>query len=238
MITAQPTKTNSTARYALYFSPSMNSELANFGKHILGRTSTRPRDKQAQSTFPDQERWLNITAVPAHYGFHATLKAPFELKDEFTESEVLLCAEDLSKRHEPKILPGLAPRLLSRFFALTVTEQSNELSRFAFACVNELEHFRKPLTKADIVRRKARGLNKRQEELLDQYGYPFIDDEFNFHMTLSGKLSVADIDYHEWVANVYQNTVSTDPVLDQVSIFKQIDREHPFKEIAVFSLQS
>lgn len=34
-------------------------------------------------------------------------------------------------------------------------------------------------------------LSKRQIEYLDRYGYPFVFDDFRFHMTLTGALAVA-----------------------------------------------
>ena len=69
-----------SARYALYFSPVTNSPLASFGAVSLGRTATTPRPDNVGSPHPDKARWLSLTQSPAHYGFHATLKAPFELR--------------------------------------------------------------------------------------------------------------------------------------------------------------
>ena len=36
-------------------------------------------------------------------------------------------------------------------------------------------------------KRRAAGLSARQDELLREWGYPYVLDEFRFHMTLSGR---------------------------------------------------
>ena len=42
---------------------------------------------------------------------------------------------------------------------------------------------------AELARRRAGGLTPRQDELLQRWGYPFVLEEFRFHMSLTGPLS-------------------------------------------------
>ena len=59
------------------------------------------------------------------------------------------------------------------------------------------EPFRAPLTDADIARRRPERLTPRQRELFEQYGYPYVLDEFRFHLTLTDPVpdgSAADVD--------------------------------------------
>ena len=76
------------------------------------------------------------------------------------------------------------------FLAFTVEGSQSGLNALAAACVRELDHFRAPARASEIERRKAAGLTDRQTELLMQWGYPYVMEEFKFHMTLSGKLDL------------------------------------------------
>ena len=225
-------------RYAIYFAPKESSQLSQFGEVILARTATTARKPDANSTFTDQARWKALTNKPAHYGFHATLKAPFELRDDVTFDQLLLAVETFASTQKSLALETLAPRYLSRFMALTLSEQQKELTEFAFSCVTELEDFRRPLSEADIKRRQLRSLTARQDALLHKYGYPYIDDEFRFHMTLSDAMENSDQDYQEWVQDQYARCVTTTPVLDQLAIYAQTTRETAFIQLAAFPLMA
>ena len=48
--------------------------------------------------------------------------------------------------------------------------------------------YRAPLSAADRERRIKAKLSPRQIELMDQWGYPYVLDEYRFHMTLTGAL--------------------------------------------------
>ncbi len=43
----------------------------------------------------------------------------------------------------------------------------------------------RPLTEAEIARRRPDRLSPRQRELLDRWGYPHVMEEFRFHLTLT-----------------------------------------------------
>jgi Protein of unknown function (DUF1045) len=49
------------------------------------------------------------------------------------------------------------------------------------------------LTPAEIARRRPETLTPRQRALLDVWGYPYVMEEFQFHLTLTGPLSAADL---------------------------------------------
>lgn len=120
--------------------------------------------------------------------------------------------------------------------ALTLDNEIESLSSFALNCVGSFESFRKTLSDVDIQRRKLHGLSNRQESLLLQYGYPYVADEFRFHLTLSDRLSEHDQDYRSWVISEYNRLVVKTPVLDQIAIFTQTDRRTPFLQLAKFNL--
>jgi 2'-5' RNA ligase len=225
-----------TERYAVYFAPGADSELGLFGQSILCRSATRKRETDARSTFADQSQWLRLTEKPAHYGFHATLKAPFELAHNQSLDSLTAAVTEFAKNQLPIELTSLYPRSLGGFMALTLENEFEPLSRFALNCVESLEPFRKALSDSDLQRRKSQSLSNRQEILLLKYGYPYVADEFHFHLTLSGKLSDHDKDYEAWAISEYSRLISETPVLDRLAIFKQVDRQSPFLQLVEFCL--
>ena len=54
--------------------------------------------------------------------------------------------------------------------------------------VDEFEPFRAPLSDADIARRKPESLSAEHRANLMRWGYPYVMDEFRFHMTLTGQV--------------------------------------------------
>ncbi len=227
-----------TERYALYFAPSTSSELAVFGTNVLGRHATKARQANASSTFAPVARWRKLTASPAHYGFHATLKAPFEIQDHTGLRELIAAVSSFAQQQTPIALKQLAPRRLSQFMALTLDVQPNTLTTLAQSIVETFEPFRKPLSDADRARRQAQPLTANQLDLLERYGYPYVADEFRFHMTLSGALAQSDEDFVAWLSAQYSATVTTEPELDRIAVYGQKDRQSPFVQLAVCPFSS
>lgn len=127
-------------------------------------------------------------ADPLRYGFHGTLKPPFRLADGKDEARLLAGVEALASRLRPVNLAGLAVREIGRFIAIVPDTAPGALSDLAAACVSELDTFRAPATEEELTRRRRAGLSTRQEELLVRWGYPYVMDEFRFHLTLTGKV--------------------------------------------------
>jgi hypothetical protein len=55
--------------------------------------------------------------------------------------------------------------------------------------VQRLDRFRAPLNEAEIARRRPESLTLRQRDLLARFGYPYVMEKFQFHLTLSDRLS-------------------------------------------------
>jgi hypothetical protein len=131
----------------------------------------------------------DITMTPRKYGFHGTLKPPFRLADGHTLDTLDRAVFDLAGTLSPAVCDGLRPTTLGGFLALTPVGPPDGVQRVAGACVRDLDTFRAPAPEAELARRRKAGLNERQEALLTQWGYPYVLEEFRFHMTLSGRLS-------------------------------------------------
>ena len=78
---------------------------------------------------------------------------------------------------------------LEGFLALVPAGDVLGLTDIAAQVVERLDPLRAPLTEAEIARRRPERLTPRQRELLDQFGYPYVMEEFRFHLTLSGRLT-------------------------------------------------
>ena len=179
-------------RYAIYFAPSPDAALYRFGAALLGYDAFKPEDidhpSQALRTFAD---WHELTADPRKYGFHATLKAPFLLAGGQTEASLCNAFDRFAQM--PRELPVIAPviRAIGSFSAVVPDAAVAQLSQLADDCVREFEPFRAPLTDRDRRRRLKSPLTPRQVEHLDRWGYPYVFEEFRFHMTLTGSLPAA-----------------------------------------------
>ena len=179
-------------RYAIYYAPSAESPLARFGASVLGYDLATGGDVEPPDhpAFHDPAA-LGWTAVPRRYGFHGTLKAPMHLAAHRTAGELEQVLVAFAKGREPfPISLTLAP--MRHFLALVLAEPSPAMTALAEACVTEFDLFRAPLTPEDRERRHPDRLIEAQVEMLDLWGYPFVLDHFQFHMTLTSDLEPKD----------------------------------------------
>ena len=178
-------------RYAIYFCPDDNTPLGTFGTEWLGRTSDgRKLTPPALADIPEPV-WRTAISAPRRYGFHATLKPPFRLAAGVTEPELHQAVEEFCQAEPPVPLGRLTVELLSEFIALR-PEQNAPVNTFAERCLQGFDRFRAPSTAAEIARRRPDALTARQKNLLDRWGYPYVMDQFRFHMTLTGRLPSAE----------------------------------------------
>lgn len=177
-------------RYAIYYVPA-GGALARFGSAWLGWDMATGTARAAPDVPGLAEPAHGLTEAPRRYGFHATLKPPFRLADGQSVEALAGAVETLSLRLPPARSDGLEVSRLGRFVALTPTGETGDLVELAAGTVDALDSFRAPLTPAELDRYRARTLSARQAELLDRWGYPFVMDQYRFHLTLSSRLPVA-----------------------------------------------
>ena len=173
----------SYARFAVYYVPP-EGPLADFGAKWLGWDVVTGREVLGF----DVPGLHDITMTPRKYGFHGTLKPPFRLKEGQTPEVLERAVSDVAGTLSPAVFDGLKLTQLGRFLALTPFGPLDGLQRIAEACVRDLDGFRAPASEAELASRRKAGLSPRQETLLAQWGYPYVFEEFRFHMTLSGGL--------------------------------------------------
>lgn len=225
-------------RYAIYFAPAPDTVWWRLASVWLGRDAMTGFEL-AQPTVPGFERadLQALTAAPRRYGFHATLKAPFRLADGAQENELLRACAGFARTQRPVDLGRLEVAPLSGFLALQPVAALAALHSFAFACVRALDGLRAPAAPAELARRIATGLTPRQLALLDGWGYPYVDDEFRFHMTLTDRVDDAQCALLQpWLAKYFAPVLAKPVVIDTISLYQEAAPGADFRLIEQFSL--
>lgn len=177
------------SRYAVYVAPQAGA-FADAMAAWLGWDVARGI-AVAQSDLPGLPRPVaQLTASPRKYGFHGTIRAPFRAA--VPEAALIAALDDLGAGLAPVRGDRLEVRDLHGFLALMPVGCDAALSALADGVVRATDPLRVPLSAADIARRRPETLTPRQRALLDRWGYPFVMEEFRFHMTLTDQLPQAE----------------------------------------------
>jgi hypothetical protein len=102
-------------------------------------------------------------------------------------------------------------RKLGSFLALQMPVPCVDLQTLAAACVSEFDCFRAPESVSDKARR-TKGLDERQRAHLDNWGYPYVMDQWRFHMTLTNALHDSQMGILENFLNDWFAPVLAEPV--------------------------
>lgn len=175
-------------RYALYYAPEADSDLAKLGASWLGRDAETGTLAQVAPHLPDCRPMTEVTASPRKYGLHGTLKPPMRLAVGCAPDDLIEQAAAWAARRAPVDLGPLRVAALGPFLALVPVEQPQALVTFAADLVRDMDGFRAPPADAELARRRQHSLSDRQEELLAAWGYPYVMDELRFHVTLTDRL--------------------------------------------------
>jgi putative phosphonate metabolism protein len=175
-------------RYAIYFAPQEHSMLWRTGCRWLGRdpVSGATLEQPAVAGF-ESSSMRELTAAPRRYGFHATLKPPFALVPGMSDDELYAELTTFAHSFKPFRLPRLELTRIGGFLALCLSQPCVQLDTLAAECVARFDRFRRPASSAERARRADR-LSANQKMLVDLWGYPYVMDEWRFHMTLTGPL--------------------------------------------------
>jgi hypothetical protein len=170
-------------RAAVYYAPAADDPLWRAGTAWLGR------DPEARLDIvqPDIEGLAAATASPRRYGFHATLKPPMALAHGL--DRLIDDVRALVHYMVPFEAPRFTVARLDGFLALVEATPSAPLRALADACVVGLDHHRVGES-ADLVAKRAVGLDAVGEVYLRRFGYPYVLERWRFHMTLSERLSM------------------------------------------------
>jgi putative phosphonate metabolism protein len=227
-------------RYAIYYAAAPGSDLDRFGVQLLGYDAVSGEDVpfpgDVSRTTPD---WHGLTKDPRKYGFHATLKAPLSLAPGRTEAELIAgCAAFAAT---PRPIPVITPVVgsISGFIAVVPSARSAGLERLAADCTREFDQFRAPLTADDRERRNPSALTPKQRDYLDRWGYPYVMEEFRFHMTLTDRLDAAR---REPILAMLRGRFSkiglSTLAIDRIALFRQDDADARFRIVNHWKLRA
>lgn len=176
-------------RYAVFFAPGTETALGRFGNAWLGFDPATGADLERPALAGvDGGAALEAIRTPARYGFHGTLKPPFLLAAGTSLSDLEDAIEDLVQNHMAFDLGRFEVRALGQFLAFVPVLPPSALDDLAAACVRVLDGFRAAPSEDELARRRQAGLTPRQEDLLVRWGYPYVFDQFRFHLTLTGPM--------------------------------------------------
>lgn len=220
-------------RVALYYAPENEDPLFAAGASWLGRDPA----SGAPAPQPALEGIEEVTAEPARYGFHATLKPPMRLAPGRSLDDLAQAVHALSERVAPFDLPPLAVTDLHGFLALRETGPAPQLQALADICVAELDWLRAPPVPEELARRRRAGLSRLGEALLARWGYPYVFGAWFFHMTLTRRLNA---DEHAlWrpaAEDHFARALARPRRVADLCLFTQPDAGAPFRLAARFPL--
>ncbi len=210
-------------RFALYAAPHAKDPLHDLAARWLGWDPETGAEHAAEPAAGlSAARIAELTADPRQYGFHGTLKPPFHLSPETDEGQLIMALERFAAVRKPLRVP-LKMAALGTFLALRPADDVPALDLLAADCVRDFDRFRAPPSDQELARRRAAGLSERQEQYLQQWGYPYVLEEFRMHFTLTGRIR----DETERQAVLDHLTAQTAPLirrdvaLDELCLFVQ-----------------
>jgi putative phosphonate metabolism protein len=211
-------------RVAVFFTPPPEHPLTRAAALWLGR------DPFSGEEFPPSARddvaageIASLTAAPRRYGFHATLKPPFRLAGGCRLEDVDLALDEAARGLAPVDLGRLSIAEIGSFFALIPATEGIGLQEFAGEIVRRFDRFRAPPTPDEIARRRPERLSPRQRENLTRWGYPYVFEDFRFHMTLTGPVAERRrAEVRRVLEDRFRPLVDTPVVVDALALFVEL----------------
>jgi putative phosphonate metabolism protein len=227
-------------RYAIYYAAAPGTELDCFGAELLGYDAYSGDDLPFPGETPGlPPDWHDLTQDPRKYGFHATLKPPLSLADGKTEAGLLSTCEAFADT--PREIPIIKPVIdsISGFVAVVPAEPPAGLIRLAAHCVSAFDDVRAPLTAGDRARQNPSMLTARQLDHLDRWGYPYVMEDFRFHMTLTGRLAA---ERRKTIMAMLQERFALLGLgslsIDRIALFRQNDVNSRFRIVSHWKLRT
>ncbi len=212
-------------RVAIYFAPPVDHPLSVAAAAWLGRDAwTGARLERGRVEGFDPATLGTLTAEPRRYGFHATMKPPFRLADNQRLSSLRAGLYGCCRYSPPVTIAALRLDRIGPFFALLPEGDADRLNGLSEMVVSVLDSFRAPPTPEEIARRRPERLTARQREYLTRRGYPYVFDEFRFHMTLTGPVPEEHAELMEAaLRDRFGSFVGQPLAVDRLCLFIELD---------------
>lgn len=222
-------------RYAIYAVPGASPENDSQDARRLFET--------ASAWFADPQ-FEPFVQKAARYGFHATLKAPFRLAENMDEAQLLDEVDSFCKTTQPVVIPQLSLATIGRtekFYALVPGDPNRigEVNDFAARVVKTFDKFRAPLRHDEWLKRKPNELTDHQKSLLNEWGYPWVFDQFKLHFTLTDSMSETHSNaLKREVAQRFSCFQGSDIELRTLTVCVEPAPREPFRVLSIHSLSS
>lgn len=226
-------------RYAIYYCPPPDAELARQAAIWLGRDAFSDQMLRPVSAGPlSASEVAYHTAAARRYGFHATLKAPFRLAAGESETSLTAALDAYSAGATAPVIATLALKQIDGFFALVPTIRTPEIQALAGDVVEHFDRFRAPLTDADLARRNPEALSPRELQYLHKWGYPYVFDDFRFHMTLTGRVTGAEIArVRTAIETHFEGFIGAPLSIDTLALFAEPASGGPFQVRSIRAIE-
>jgi hypothetical protein len=233
-----------TGRFAIYAAPGVRSTdavgvlLRRRAEQWLGRSVSSDPVTPGVPVGWTRAAVDAMTVDARRYGFHATIKAPFRLAEGRTPEELNAAVARFAAGAAAAAVPQLTLARLGGFFALVPGARAPGLHALADDVVMAFDDFRAPPTEAELARRDQASLTPRQRELLGTWGYPYVLDEFGFHLTLTDRIPREQRPAVERVlTDWFAQLLGADLPVDALGVFTEAEPGAPFELSAVHHLQ-
>lgn len=220
-------------RFAVYYSPFQSSALHDLGSKWLGYDAYTGQtlDQPGDGVLKGQ------TEQAGRYGFHATLKAPFHLKPGTKAEDVTACMTATAQKVRAVVISRLVLRPIDGFLALVPETQGDDVQELAAEFVRAFDHLRALPDDAELGRRNSAAMTPRQRDYLLNWGYPYVFDEFRFHMTLTQKISEQDMpEFLELAQNHFHQVLNQPLKISVLTIFVEAEPGAYFRVSESFPL--
>lgn len=228
-------------RLGIYFVPDPETALYQQASRWLGYDIHGGRELHYDKTLlrinPQHQQ---LVAPARRYGFHATLKAPFRLRDGEKVETIVEALHEFSGRFRKFTLPSLQLQTFSSFSCLVPEKTSSEINDIADQLVHDFDKFRSPLTKEELDKRMAKKISTRQLLLLRQWGYPYVFDCYRFHMTLTGTLPSDPLkknEIQELLARYFEPVLKQPICFNAISLVCEPEPKSCFVHVQQFPLR-
>jgi len=229
-------------RYAIYFAPPRGSALWNFGNSWLGRDVETGEELRRPAIIGLEDVDIDeLTSSPSLYGFHATIKPPFRLSNPFDLGDLVKSLEEFAAARKSFGCSLAGPSEIGNFIAFALGYASAEMDSLASEAVEFFDLYRSPLTDEELRKRRSVSLTSRQEENLQNWGYPYVKEDFRFHMTLTNAVKTVALRSRlkEALSDAAQTAGVIGPTeISGLALYAQPGLGMPFKLLRRFPFQN
>lgn len=225
-------------RFAIYYAPGAATPLWVKAAEWLGRDPLSGATIDGPLAGTARDALFDRSVSARRYGFHATIKAPMTLAAGKSRAELEDALADFAALAEPVAIGRLKLSLIDGFLALIPAQQPAELTDFAADVVEAFEPYRALPSAAERERRLKGGhLSERQIELMDRFGYPYVFEQFRFHMTLTDRLPEQEREAYQRAAAAHFGPLAeAETMLDRLVLFHEPEPGAPFLRLDDFIL--